>query len=212
MHYEIDESEFDGWRTRGYLPHCDRPRKRQFITYRMDDALPVSVLRERDLHELPEDHPRVQELLDVGHGSCALRQRECAEIVVDNWKHHDGTLYVLRDYVVMPNHVHVEIDQLAPLKRILHAWKSYTGNRLNELLGRDGRRFWQVEYFDRYVRDERHDFAVRAYIYTNPVRAGLVDDPFEWEFSSIHRYPEAMKPKIMQWFREWNRKYEEKRR
>ena len=37
-----------GWYSRGYLPHCDEPDKVQFITYRLHDSLPRSVLEAYD--------------------------------------------------------------------------------------------------------------------------------------------------------------------
>jgi len=56
-------------------------------------------------------------------------------------------------------------------------------------LGRGGprgapRQLWQREYWDRYIRDERHFQSARAYIENNPVSAGLVKIPTGWPWSS----------------------------
>ncbi len=40
------------------------------------------------------------------------------------------------------------------------------------------------DYFDRYIRDERHLAAVIAYIHGNPVKAGLALNEQEWVHSS----------------------------
>jgi len=40
------------------------------------------------------------------------------------------------------------------------------------------------DYFDRYIRDDRHLAAVVAYIHANPVKAGLVDYEEAWPHSS----------------------------
>ena len=39
---------------------------------------------------------------------------------------------------------------------------------------------WQREYFDRYIRDDRHLLAVIDYIENNPVKAGLAKTPAAW--------------------------------
>ena len=45
--------------------------------------------------------------LDCLHGAGVLRRTELARIVADSLCHFDGERYVLTDYVVMPNHVHL---------------------------------------------------------------------------------------------------------
>jgi REP element-mobilizing transposase RayT len=71
--------------------------------------------------------------------------------------HFDGQRYRLLAWVVMPNHVHVLIETMTghTLAAVLHSWKSYTAKEANRLLGRTGD-FWQPEYFDRFIRDDRH--------------------------------------------------------
>ena len=50
-------------------------------------------------------------------------------------------------------------------------------------------RIWQREYWDRFIRNERHYWEVKAYIEKNPVKAGLVNTPEKWPWSSaaLHR-------------------------
>ncbi len=50
----------------------------------------------------------------------------------------------------------------------------------------DSPRVWHREYWDRYIRDERHFHAVVNYIHRNPVKARLVHDAQEWSWSSAH--------------------------
>ncbi len=83
----------------------------------------------------------------------------------------------------MPNHVHVLIEvKEHSLSDIVRSWKSYTAHQVNKLLGRTGR-FWMPDYFDRFIRDERHFAATVEYIRQNPVKAGLVDAPEKWPWS-----------------------------
>ena len=49
----------------------------------------------------------------------------------------------------------------------MHSWKSFTSKRANRILGRRGK-FWQAEYFDRYIRDQQHFESAVEYIEYNP--------------------------------------------
>jgi hypothetical protein len=65
----------------------------------------------------------------------------------------------------------------------MHSWKSLTAHRINTLLRRTGV-LWQREYFDRFIRNERHLLVATRYIVENPVTAGLVGRAEDWPFSS----------------------------
>lgn len=43
---------------------------------------------------------------------------------------------------------------------------------------------WQLEYWDRFIRDEKHFFTAKQYIENNPVKAGLVAKAEDWRWSS----------------------------
>ena len=48
--------------------------------------------------------------------------------------------------------------------------------------------FWQRQFWQHEVRDER-DFRRHVdYIHNNPVRHGLVSHPVDWPYSTFHRY------------------------
>lgn len=188
-----------GWYSRGYLPHFDHPGLLQFITYHLADSLPTAVLSKisRELSQLPAEQQeamrtqRLDALLDAGYGSCILYSPEAAGCVVETWLHFAGLRYDLIAWVVMPNHVHVLIRayQGVPLAKIVQSWKSFTGRRIRALASQShsvppSDRIWMREYWDRYIRDERHFQAVIEYIHQNPVKAGLVKRAEEWRWSS----------------------------
>ena len=128
---------------------------------------------------------RIEKYEDQGHGACYLRDERIARLVQDALLHFDGKRYRLLAWCIMPNHVHVMM-QLLPghqLSDILHSWKSFTAHKANKLLDRSGD-FWMPEYFDRFIRDERHLLATFQYIHENPVKAGLVANPEDWPWSS----------------------------
>ncbi|MEO7298196.1 MAG: transposase [Verrucomicrobiota bacterium] len=191
---EKDQAKgFSGWRSRGYLPHFDAPGVRQFLTYRLEDGLPASRRREwESLLELEDERERqiqIEAYLDKGFGECHLRNPQVADMVQNGFLFFDDQRYRLLAWVVMPNHVHVliELGEIS-LAEIIHSWKSFTAKEANRMLNRTGA-FWQVEYFDRYIRDEEHFRKAVHYIEWNPVKAHLVNSPEEGRWSSASQRP-----------------------
>jgi REP element-mobilizing transposase RayT len=176
-------------RTGGDLPHWEQGSVWYFVTFRLADALPRAVVdemkeeRERwkrthDLKNLSRDElaeyhrlfsERYENLLNAGSGSCVLRDPKNADIVNGALRFFEGQRYILDDYVVMPNHVHILVKPLTGhgLADILHSWKSFTANRINRQMGREGQ-FWQHESYDHIVRNESAMQAIRRYIRENP--------------------------------------------
>jgi REP element-mobilizing transposase RayT len=99
----------------------------------------------------------------------------------------NGERYILAAWVVMPNHGHILLKPLPgfSLTSIMKGLKGNTANQANKFLGRKGR-FWHPDYFDRYIRDETHFRKTVRYIENNPVKAGLVETPDQWEYSSAY--------------------------
>lgn len=179
---------FKGWYSRDYLPHFDAPGIRQFITYRLADSIPVERLqkwkRAAQLVDEREKFRRMEAMLDRALGSCALQRHDIARMVQQNFWFHDGKDYRLLAWVIMPNHVHVLVETWKPLGIILRNWKSFTSSQGNKLLGNVSGKFWQTDYFDRYIRDQTHYRKVVQYIENNPVNAKLVRQPTQWRWSS----------------------------
>jgi REP element-mobilizing transposase RayT len=151
----------------------------QHIVFGLADSLPAKARPPSAIH--------ADKLLDAGHGACLLRDPQCAQFVQDSLLNADAEQYRLLAWCVMPNHVHVLIEQLEgfPLGDLVHGWKSSTAHRINTHLSRTGR-LWRREYFDRFMRDDAHLFNTTAYVEENPVSAGLAQKAGEWRFSSAH--------------------------
>jgi len=185
-----------GWYDRGYIPHFDAGRVSQFLTFRLCDSLPQSVIQEwRDQTAgLDEEgsvifRKQVETYLDQGYGACFLKDHRVATLIEDSLLFHHQKKYELIAWVVMPNHIHFLARPLegVELRGIAHSLKSYTAHEANKLLNRSGQ-FWQHEPFDRYIRNQKHFLSVVKYIENNPVKAGLCDLPEDWRFSSaFHR-------------------------
>ncbi len=184
-------SAHSGWRSRGYLPHLDSGDVVQTIVFRLADSMPRRLL-ERWREELQDRgdaalRARIAAFEDKGHGACWLACPEVAATVQRALLHFDGKRYRLLEWCVMPNHVHVLAAQMPGhrLSGVVHSWKSWTANRANRLLGRRGK-FWAVDYFDRYVRDDAHLESARRYIRENPAKARLCGKPEDWRWSSAN--------------------------
>jgi REP element-mobilizing transposase RayT len=193
-------------RNRGRLPHWERQSGLYFITFRLADSLPKSVLkkvaeRRRILEAaktsgarlLPEQETelaeystrRIEEYCDRGSGSCALADQRIAGATTAALRFRDGKHYRLLAWCVMPNHVHVVVRLLpgADLATVLKTWKQFSSKAANQVLGQSGR-FWQREYYDRLIRNEQEYSRAVSYVLENPVRAGLKNWPWVWSADS----------------------------
>jgi REP element-mobilizing transposase RayT len=179
-----------GWHSRGYLPHFDSLEVVQFITFRLFDSLPAEALHKLKLAETPIADADRDAFLDAGSGNCWLRQPEIARIAEDALLHFDGERYRLMAWTIMPNHVHVLIEPMMDrnLGNIVSSWKRFSARMANRALGRSGA-FWQDDYWDTYIRNERHFESTVSYIANNPVKAGLVQKPADWPWSHARLSP-----------------------
>lgn len=90
--------------------------------------------------------------------------------------------------VVMPDHVHLLFTPLRdengwpyPLPKILKMIKGTSACHVNKLLGSCGP-VWEEESFDHVLRSKESLREKIEYIRMNPVRAGLVDKPEDYEW------------------------------
>ena len=184
-------SEHRAWFQPRKLPHFDA-EVTQSITIRLADSLPKEVLSKlaEDLKDVKSNRSvervkRIETLLDNGYGSCILREPKCAQIVQDALLFLNGSRFDLISYVVMPNHLHflARFEPHQMLEKGLHSLKSYTGHELKKLHP-EMESIWQIEYFDRYIRNEDHYWNAVNYIHDNPVVAKLCKEPKEFRWSS----------------------------
>ena len=172
-----------GWHSRGYLPHFDSQEIVQFVTYRLADSLPAEALERIRLSDRPE---RLRDdLLDSGSGACWLRLPQIAQVVEHSFFAFDGDRYRLHAWTIMPSHVHVLFTVLgrATLSDIVASWKKFTARQCNQQLGRSGP-FWMADYWDRFIRNDAHFDSAVSYVDNDPVKAGLVKTPDQWEWGS----------------------------
>lgn len=161
-----------------------------FVSWRLHGSLPVTFIR--SLRSSAESNARqrfraTEAQLDKAlNGPLWLKEPGVAKCVIDALQRTASELnfFRLHAYVVMPNHVHILLEPNVPLSRITHRVKGTSGRAANQILGREGKRFWQDESFDHWVRNGAELLRIKSYIEQNPVKAGLVKSPEAWPWSS----------------------------
>lgn len=199
-HHEID-------RSRRNLPHWQQEAACYFITFRLGDSLPQSLLDQwkREIDAWMPHHPkpwtpeveaeyrerfteRREQWLDAGHGACHLRQPTLRDVVRASLLKFDGVRYDMDCYVIMPNHVHLlwQLRDGFDLSKELKSLKGASSRACNVALGQSGKSgtFWMDESYDRLVRDLEELHAFRRYIAANPAEAHL--NPNEYSLYESH--------------------------
>lgn len=137
-----------------------------------------------ELHR--ERRKRIESYLDLGVGASLLKDERIAEAACSALNFFDAQRYELRDWVIMPNHVHAIVRPINAwtLSAITQSWKIKIAREANQILRKTGKRFWQPESFDRVIRDDDEMRRVRKYIRRNPVKARLCAKEEDWKWSS----------------------------
>jgi putative transposase len=175
------------------LPHWQQDETTYFLTFRLADSIPASLLDDwrKDRNHWLMNHPKpwsieteteyhklfsgkIDRFLDQGLGSCLLGDSVNAAIVAGAFQHFDHTRYLLHAWVVMPNHVHLllSLAESVDLGKTIASWKRFTSNEINKGEHLSGP-LWQKDYFDRLIRDWDHFMNVARYIRRNPLKATL---------------------------------------
>lgn len=185
-----------------YLPHWSADGATYFVTFRLADSMPRSVVqgfleefehlvaveeqalnRKLNSAEIAQAKLRLrnklERFLDSGYGACHLKRPECAAIVRDSLAFFDSDRYLLGAWAIMPNHVHAILkpSEGHELDRIVRSWKRFTSREINKVIGKSGR-LWQSEPFDHMIRNGDHFLRFSRYVLENPLKAGLTS--WDW--------------------------------
>jgi len=92
-------------------------------------------------------------------------------------------------YVLMPSHVHLLATPAAAdaLARVMQAMGSRYVRWFNARHGRTGT-LWEGRFRSTVVQTDRYLLACMRYLESNPVRAGLVDEPSAFRWSSCRHH------------------------
>lgn len=179
------------WRTR--LPHWEVRNARYFVTIRCLGSLPVEVVgRLSEIHDSLQTHEpasamfsklqrqyflTMERYLDQGSGFSPFAKKNMQELGVNQFLdsfEKDG--WVCDELVLMPNHCHMVAwsvgEEAVDLSTCMKRLKGRLSRFMNQALGRKGR-FWQRDWFDRWIRTEAEYERTVRYIRDNSVKAGL---------------------------------------
>ena len=179
----------------GELPYWQQDGVLQFVTFRLGDALPLSLIgdwqEERKqwlaVHPKPwtlevglEYHwnfsAKLERWLDQGMGSCLFADPDARRALAECLMRFEGERVFHQAWVIMPNHVHVLFSPKVPMAKLVQAWKGYTAR----VLGMGP--IWQRDYHDTMIRDADHHVNVLRFIRRNPLKAKLAEGKFTlWE-------------------------------
>ncbi len=209
------------------LPHIQPVGECFFVTFRLHGSLPASVVfklkkeldrkiliiqrqvlstalkQEAIIREQAIFFKNYDRYLDQSqYGIAYLKEKEIADIVVEQIHRFDKNLYELIAYCIMPNHVHLLIStniqlpngyfpieiledlDIKPLYEIMRRIKGASAKYANDILKKKGT-FWQHESYDHYVRNTKSFRRVIAYIANNPVAAKLVHNWEDWPYTYV---------------------------
>lgn len=197
------------------IPHWDIQDARQHISFRLSDSLPHKQLEtlKKQVEEYPPIkqnyylHREIEEWINRGVGSCILKIPELAQCVIEAFNSLNEERYHLYEWVIMPNHVHVLIKEFPqnPLCDIVNSWKHYTSRRfdiilknlktsnrypkgyIENIINTFQGHYWIIDYWDVLIRSNRHFRMESNYIANNPVKAGLVEKPEDYRWSSFYK-------------------------
>ena len=103
-----------------------------------------------------------------------------AEGLLDSIRYrHENRLWFCHIAVVMPDHVHLlaSFSEESEIQKLLRNWKHWTAHQF-------GFR-WQRDFFEHRLRSDESLNEKAAYIFENPVRAGLVEKPADWPYRFV---------------------------
>ena len=108
-----------------------------------------------------------------------------AKLLIDTIYHYRGGAYLLHEFVIMPDHIHVLITPQTSLEKAVQFIKGGFSYRAKKELGFRAA-VWQRGFSEVRILDRRSFLEHRDYIDNNPVKAGLVDSPEKYPYSSAY--------------------------
>ena len=85
-------------------------------------------------------------------------------------------------YCLMPDHIHLLVEGTHPAADFREFVRLFKQRSSFHWKQRNGVALWQRGYFEHVLRDDEDTVGVAKYILENPVRAGLVERPEDYEY------------------------------
>ena len=154
----------------------------------------------RPLREHATNNGQTYMITSSTWGRRSLFSREAwAKLLIETLYHYRGTAYLLHEFVIMPDHIHVLFTPKTSLEKAVQFIKGGFSYRAKKELG-SNMEVWQKGFSDHRIRDAGDYRIHQVYIQQNPLRKNLSESPGEYPYSSAHRgfeldaAPQGLKP------------------
>ena len=121
-------------------------------------------------------------------GRALLQSDRHATLLIDTMRSYvDAGKFVIHDFVVMPNHLHVlmTLDNMMSIERAMQLIKGGFSYRVRKELGYQGE-VWQRGYSEVRISDRESFLKHREYIDENPIRDELAKAADEYPYGSAY--------------------------
>ena len=131
-----------------------------------------------------------------------LQSERNAALLVDVLRANVATgKFKLHDFVIMPDHLHLlmTLPGDVTIEKAMQLIKGGFSYRLKREFGYRGE-VWQRGFSEVRINDEQSFLQHRAYIFQNPVEAGLIDNAEEWPYCYsflAKKKAQGLKPKSL---------------
>jgi len=128
-----------------------------------------------------------------------FRNERWARLIIDTLYHYRGPAYLLHEFVIMPDHIHVLLTPKTSLEKGVQFIKGGFSYRAKKEIG-SNMEIWQKGFSDHRIRDAGDYLRHVDYIRQNPVRKMLCQSPEEYPHSSagtgveLDPVPQGLKP------------------
>ena len=112
-----------------------------------------------------------------------FRNERWAKLVIDTLYHYRGSAYLLHEFVIMPDHIHVLLTPLTSLEKAVQFIKGGFSFRAKGELGCQFE-IWQRSFTEHRIKGSEDYDRHRSYIFENPVRAGFANNAEDYAHSS----------------------------
>jgi len=128
-----------------------------------------------------------------------FRAEPWAKLLLDTIYHYRGSAYLLHEFVIMPDHLHILLTPLTSLEKAVQFIKGGFSYRVKRELG-SNMEIWQKGFSDHRIRDGG-DYQIHlVYMRQNPVRENLCEKAEDYPYSSanagfdLDSVPQGLKP------------------
>jgi putative transposase len=128
-----------------------------------------------------------------------FRNEHWADLFINTLYHYRSSAYVLHEFVIMPDHIHVLITPSASIEKAVQFIKGGFSFRAKKEL-ESNMEIWQKGFQDHRIRDAADYDVHRNYIHQNPLKKQLCKRAEDYPYSSAHvgfeldQVPQGLKP------------------